>query len=50
MQDQTGTSHEGESRDIKAITLYITGSYITKVHKALLALTEERLLQNRFKF
>jgi hypothetical protein len=33
-----------------ANTFYTTGSYITTIYKILLAPTEERLLQNRFKY
>jgi hypothetical protein len=34
MQDQQGTSHEGESRDTIAIIFYITGTYITRVSQS----------------
>jgi hypothetical protein len=45
-----GTSHEGKSRDINAITLYITGRYITYAYKSNISVQRGTLLQNDLSF
>jgi hypothetical protein len=45
-----GTSHEGESRDINAFTLYITGRYITYAYKSNISVQRGTLLQNGLSF